>query len=87
MNRENHVNNVDVTVVFACTIRDPLISLVPTVYSFGSFRSVILTLGFRVKHEHTGSPYRILLEFCIIITYEIYSSVLKPAICGLGACP
>ena len=29
--------------------------------------------------------YRVLLELCIRITYEIYSSVLKPAICGLCA--
>jgi hypothetical protein len=33
----------------------------------------------------TGSPPRVLLKLCIRITYEIYSSVLKPAICGLCA--
>jgi hypothetical protein len=32
-----------------------------------------------------GSPFRVLLKLCIRITYEIYSSVLKPAICGLCA--
>ena len=32
----------------------------------------------------TGSPSRVLVKLCIRInTYEIYSSVLKPAICGL----
>ena len=42
--------------------------------------------GHELASSNTGSPSRVLLKLCIRInTYEIYSSVLKPAICGLRA--
>ena len=40
----------------------------------------IIQTGPQFEHFSTGSPSQVLLKLCIRITYEIYSSVLKPAI-------